>query len=101
MQINTPPLAGWRWIYIVEGAMTVIAGVVAWFFIVDFPQKAKFLHDYEREQIIERLNKDRGDGEHDQITPAKIFAHLSDWKLWAFGLTVSHSSATANVSSSV
>ena len=101
MQINTPNLAGWRWIYIVEGAMTVTAGIVAWFFIVDFPQKAKFLHDYERERIIERLNKDRGDGEHDQITPAKVVTHLSDWKLWVFGLTVSHATATANFSSSV
>ena len=101
MQINTPTLAGWRWIYIVEGAMTATAGVVAWFFIVDFPQKAKFLHDYERERIIDRLNKDRGDGEHDQITPAKVVTHLSDWKLWVFGLTVSHPTATANFSSSV
>jgi hypothetical protein len=101
MQINTPTLAGWRWIYIVEGAMTVTAGIVAWFFIVDFPQKAKFLHDYERERIIDRLNKDRGDGEHDQITPAKVVTHLSDWKLWVFGLAVSHPTATANFSSSV
>ena len=90
MQIHTPTLAGWRWIYIVEGAMTVTAGIVAWFFIVDFPQKAKFLHDYERERIIDRLNKDRGDAEHDQITRAKVLTHLSDWKLWVFGLMVFH-----------
>jgi hypothetical protein len=88
MQIQTPTLAGWRWIYIVEGLLTVTAGILAWFYIVDFPQKAKFLHDWERERIIERLNKDRGDGEHDEITYAKVVKHLSDWKIWVFALMV-------------
>lgn len=87
-RISTPSLAGWRWIYIIEGAITVFAASVAWFFLVDFPQKAKFLRDEERVRVVERLNKDRGDGEHDQITGAKILLHLSDWKLWGFALIV-------------
>jgi MFS family permease len=81
-------LAGWRWIYIIEGAITVVAALIAWFFLVDFPQKAKFLTDNERVRVIERLNKDRGDGDHDEITAQKILHHLSDWKLWGFGLIV-------------
>jgi MFS family permease len=81
-------LAGWRWIYIIEGAITIVAALVAWFFLVDFPQKAKFLTDNERVRVVERLNKDRGDGEHDEITAQKILHHLSDWKLWGFGLIV-------------
>jgi hypothetical protein len=68
--------------------MTIVAAVVAWFFIVDFPQLAKFLSRDERANAIERLNKDRGDGEHDQITGAKIIQHLRDWKLWGFALIV-------------
>jgi MFS family permease len=87
-RISTPSLAGWRWIYIIEGAITVAAALGAWFFLVDFPQKAKFLRDEERIRVVERLNKDRGDGEHDQITGSKILLHLSDWKLWGFALIV-------------
>jgi hypothetical protein len=68
--------------------MTIVAAIVAWFFIVDFPQKAKFLKEEERTQAIKRLNEDRGDGDHDQITYAKIKMHLSDWKIWGFSLTV-------------
>jgi hypothetical protein len=68
--------------------MTIVAAMVAWFFIVDFPQKAKFLSEDERAHAIERLNKDRGDGDHDQITSQKIVKHLSDWKLWVFALIV-------------
>jgi len=62
---------------------------MAWFFLVDFPQKAKFLEEEERVHVVERLNKDRGDGDHDQITGRKILLHLSDWKLWGFALIVS------------
>jgi predicted MFS family arabinose efflux permease len=88
MQIHSGSIWGWRWIFIVEGALTVVAGFVAWFFLVDFPQRASFLDDYQRQIVIERLNKDRGDGEHDQITPEKIFMHLRDPKVWGFALIV-------------
>lgn len=87
-RINTPSLAGWRWIYIIEGAITIAVAFVAWFFLVDFPQRAKFLSEDERACVVERLNKDRGDGEHDEITFQKILHHLSDWKLWGFALIV-------------
>ena len=89
MQIHTAKVRGWRWIFIIEGAMTMLAGLVAWFFLVDFPQKASFLDDYEREHVIQRLNEDRGDGEHDQITTSKILQHLRDPKIWGFSLIVS------------
>jgi hypothetical protein len=68
--------------------MTIVAAIVAWFFIVDFPQKAKFLKEEERTHAIKRLNEDRGDGDHDQITYDKIKMHLSDWKVWGFSLMV-------------
>jgi MFS family permease len=87
-KIQTDSVHGWRWIFIVEGLMTIVAAIVAWFFIVDFPQKAKFLKEEERTHAIKRLNEDRGDGDHDQITWEKIKLHLSDWKVWGYSLMV-------------
>jgi len=75
--------------------MTIVAAIVAWFFIVDFPQKAKFLKEDERTHAIKRLNEDRGDGDHDQITYEKIKKHLSDWKVWGFSLMVLPTPSTA------
>jgi MFS family permease len=88
MQIKTAGIWGWRWIFIVEGALTIVVGLVAWFFLVDFPQRASFLDHYQRARVIERLNDDRGDGDNDAITREKVLLHLRDLKLWGFALIV-------------
>ena len=46
---------GWRWIFILEGLLTVIVAVVAFFTIYDFPETASFLSPAERAWVIHRL----------------------------------------------
>ena len=79
--------------------MTAAVALLAWFFIVDFPQLARFLTEDEKNRVIDRLNKDRGDGEHDPITASKVFRYLLDWKLWGFALIVVPLKDIANPSS--
>ncbi|KDN42655.1 hypothetical protein RSAG8_06612, partial [Rhizoctonia solani AG-8 WAC10335] len=79
-------LEGWRWIFIMRRIVTIVAGSIGWLLIVDFPDKATFLSEEERRHVIRRLNRDRGDGEHDPLTTQKVLAHLSDWKIWALAL---------------
>ncbi|KAL0937141.1 uncharacterized protein CTRU02_206872 [Colletotrichum truncatum] len=85
-------LKGWRWIFIMEGAITVVICMTGWFIVIDFPTKAeKFLKPDEQAFVINRLNDGRGDAEEDDLTIAKILFHLRDWKLyfWAFSLMTS------------
>ncbi|EFR00233.1 hypothetical protein MGYG_03236 [Nannizzia gypsea CBS 118893] len=80
---------GWRWIFIVEGAMTQVIAIAAYFIIIDFPDKAaktKFLTVNEAKYISHRLEKDRADSVPDPVTLAKLRLHLADWKLWTFSL---------------
>lgn len=37
-----PGLAGWRWIFILYGITTCVIAGVAWFLLVDFPEKIAF-----------------------------------------------------------
>lgn len=46
------------WIFILEGLVTVIAGVASFFIIQDFPDNARFLTEPERAFIIRRLQAD-------------------------------------------
>jgi MFS family permease len=47
--------AGWRWIFILEGILTVVVAVVAFFLLHDFPDTATFLTVEERAWVVHRL----------------------------------------------
>ncbi|KAJ6011690.1 hypothetical protein N7522_002045 [Penicillium canescens] len=89
---GTYGLNGWRWIFIIEGAITSGVCLIGWFIIIDFPTQAdKFLKPEEKDFIIARINNDRGDAEEDLVTFEGVLHHLKDWKLyvWAFNLMAS------------
>lgn len=61
-------LAGWRWIFICQGILTVIVAVIGYVFIVDFPEMTlkqrylfHFLDKKEIDLMIARVEKDRED----------------------------------------
>lgn len=66
--------------------MTQVVAILAWFIIIDFPDKSAkkgFLTQEEAKFIADRIENDRGDAVPDQLTWAKFFHHLKDLKLWA------------------
>ncbi|KJA21921.1 hypothetical protein HYPSUDRAFT_139927 [Hypholoma sublateritium FD-334 SS-4] len=79
-------LNGWRWIFLLEGAFTILLGILAWFFSPDFPDKSKWLTEKQRQMVLERVEADRGDSAADELTRQKVFTHLKDPLIWAFGL---------------
>jgi ACS family tartrate transporter-like MFS transporter len=48
-------LAGWRWIYFLEGLAPVLAGVCVWFCLPDRPQTATWLKTEERDWLLKQL----------------------------------------------
>jgi len=44
-------LAGWRWLFILEGIPALILGVVTWFYLTDRPRDAAWLLPEEREWL--------------------------------------------------
>jgi MFS family permease len=78
---GTAGYSGWRWIFIIEGCITVALGLLGFFLIVNFPDKAKFITEEERAIVMGRLNADRGDAEDDHITFRKCLLHMKDWKM--------------------
>jgi MFS transporter, ACS family, tartrate transporter len=62
-------LAGWKWLFIVEGIPAVLLGVVVLFYLTDRPEQATWLTDAERALLVRRMDEDRlargnGDGRH-------------------------------------
>ncbi|KAG6877354.1 hypothetical protein C0993_008252 [Termitomyces sp. T159_Od127] len=79
-------LNGWQWIFIIEGAITILVGVVCYMFFPEFPDNNRFLSPEQTKLILDRVEQDRGDAMPDQMTWKKLRLHLSDWTTWAFGL---------------
>jgi hypothetical protein len=71
---------------IIEGAITVLLGILVYFFVSDFPDKNTFLTPKQTELVLKRVEDDRGDSIPDEVTFKKILLHLTDWKLWVYGM---------------
>jgi MFS transporter, ACS family, tartrate transporter len=52
-------LAGWRWVYILEGIPAVIFGIVTLFYLTDRPHQAKWLPEDEKQWLINELARER------------------------------------------
>ncbi|KAK4463047.1 putative high-affinity nicotinic acid transporter [Cladorrhinum samala] len=78
---GTAGLSGWQWIFILEGILTVIVAIVAFFVMQDYPSTAKFLTPEERKEVTDRLKRDRS-SLADEFDIKYFFAALKDWKIW-------------------
>jgi MFS family permease len=83
-------MAGWRWMYIVQGLITCLIGVVTYWWMVDFPEKAGnsfwFLSDAEIEIALQRIRDDRDDVVPDPFSWSKVLVHFLDPKLYGFSV---------------
>ena len=59
LQIHWLGLAGWRWLSILEGVPAIVLGVIAWFFLTDRPEAAKWLTADERQWLQQQLRAER------------------------------------------
>ena len=74
--------SAWRWIFILEGILTCMLSVAAFFFVADFPEDAKWLTEEERALIVKRLAADQGEsGLNRRLTFLDVGHALSDPKL--------------------
>ncbi len=47
--------SGWRWIFIIEGLVTVVTTVLGLFCIPDYPEKSTFLKLDEKKYLLDML----------------------------------------------
>jgi hypothetical protein len=77
---------GWHWIFILEGILTIIVAFAAYFFIVNYPDTAKFLSNDERDFIQTRLKADSDATQNEGFSWVNVKAALVDPKCWLYGL---------------
>ena len=80
-------VAGWRWLFIIEGGVTVLTVPFAYFILPDKPSNTKFLNEMEKDIIQWKVRKDLGKVE-DSDAEAKVTTWqgfklaVKDEKMW-------------------
>ncbi|KAF9894002.1 hypothetical protein FE257_008973 [Aspergillus nanangensis] len=99
-----PPtgIAGWRWIFIMFGIITLVVALTCSIFVVDFPEvelerttpsrwSVPFLSAREARFVVSQIQADRSDTYAEDFRVSQYLRHMGDSKVWAhaalFGLT--------------
>ncbi|KAG7097006.1 hypothetical protein E1B28_004400 [Marasmius oreades] len=84
--------AAWRWLFFIEGGLTVIMAVFAVFILPDFPETSPWLDSDERALAIKRMTEDTGthDKRGDLMSSwsAGFSLAVTDWKVWWLAMTL-------------
>ena len=76
-------LAGWQWLFVLEGLPAVVLGVVVWFYLVEGPADARWLPAAERDWLVAALQRERASMEGRETYTVK--RALTGGRIWALG----------------
>lgn len=81
-------LAGWRWLFIIEGTVTIGLAIIAAFVLPDYPATTRWLSEEEKAFAAFRLTRDvnEEDERHAKSTIAGLNLALRDYRLYLFVL---------------
>jgi MFS family permease len=82
---NVGGYKGWRWIFILEGLLTIVIAVAAYWFISNYPESVSWLSDKERNFIQARLKADSDATNDEKFTWAEVWDACKDIKCWLYG----------------
>jgi MFS transporter, ACS family, tartrate transporter len=77
-------LAGWQWLFLLEGTPAVILGATVYWVLADSPTEARWLSDEHRTWLVDELER-----EHRKDSVAQregLWSVLASWRVWALSI---------------
>ncbi|KAI0740104.1 MFS general substrate transporter [Earliella scabrosa] len=83
---GTHGIAGWQWIFIIEGAITAGLGIIAAVFMSSYPETAAFLSSDEKRVVLLANEADHAQKAAERFNGKQIRSAFTDWRTWLWGL---------------
>lgn len=83
---GTGGIAGWRWLFIIEGIPAVIAGILFFIIMSDSPRKAKWLAPNDRKTLLTALGTTETAKSSTATTKQRLASGLGSGRAWAVAL---------------
>ncbi|KAJ7212094.1 major facilitator superfamily domain-containing protein [Mycena pura] len=77
---------GWQWIFILEGVITVVISLLAYFIVPTWSHRATFLTEEERARLLARLKTDSDAARKEKFEWFFVAQALKDHLVWAYAL---------------
>lgn len=74
--------SGWRWIFVIEGVLTVSVTLMCWPFMSNWPTTVKWLKPIEKAILARRIQQDGIIGRMDILDRKALIRCLTDWKIY-------------------
>lgn len=71
-------MAAWQWIFCLEGIASILVGIAAYFFVVDFPKEASWLTPEEKAFVTAKTRSEESHAVN--VTTKDVLRYLSDIK---------------------
>jgi len=75
-------IPGWKWLFIIEGVMTVVIALIAFWWLPATPQSAWFLNEAEREVAKRRTLRDLSSAGSHEFNIRECFEEWKTWKMF-------------------
>ncbi|CEI70413.1 hypothetical protein FVEN_g1081 [Fusarium venenatum] len=83
---QTHGLAGWQWLFIIQGALSICTAILAFIFLPDHPLTTRWLSEEERQLAYNRIHTDTTDVREKTSVWVGLRESASDWRTWALCL---------------
>ena len=81
-------VAGWRWMFLVQGAVACFVGLITYVWMVDLPERAsqsiRFLAADETALLVQRIDRDRSDANAVTFSFGQLVSNGRDLKVYGF-----------------
>ncbi|MBY8934513.1 MFS transporter [Pseudomonas fluorescens] len=84
LHISGLGLHGWQWMFLIEGAASVVLCAFVWFWLQSHPRQAKWLSEEEREALVAAIAEEQRAREASQVAKPSMFKLLADRQIALF-----------------